>query len=430
MSTKEFDKKFTNPLLKKLDKEARKAVSRQRGQLLILADTKDLQEVIKATTGTAPRKGELAEALKAAQAHAKKLQDNFKKKNTRRYNAIVAKLPEIRLPYTLGKDMFIVSSFSRSITTIKKTMLNTLISSGALTVEDSSTVSRDLHKGHGARGNAVSQVQIATSVAGLDDATKKLLLYNIEGAYRSGDIDKISHRQITRLITEGDNIVTKKGKLTANYVSVIAFQTGKDNIEDSAEEKAIKSVFRKFISELTPEMLDMKGSPSLRDKTAALVTDKFKGRKNVKVTAKSVKMTTKTVSKGKGSLSASGVVLSATRMRSQKSKRRAAGSPASKPLQMIAQFNAMLPQTVAKNMQSPALNLQTGRLASSARVTDIAQTPQGFPSIGYTYDNNYRTFEVGNKQGSLERDPRKLIDGSIREIAVQMAMTRFYTRRV
>lgn len=100
------------------------------------------------------------------------------------------------------------------------------------------------------------------------------------------------------------------------------------------------------------------------------------------------------------------------------------------PLQMIAQFNAMLPQTVAKNMQSPALNLQTGRLASSARVTDIAQTPKGFSSIGYTYDSNYRTFEVGNKQGSLERDPRKLIDGSIREIAVQMAMTRFYTRRV
>ena len=100
------------------------------------------------------------------------------------------------------------------------------------------------------------------------------------------------------------------------------------------------------------------------------------------------------------------------------------------PLQMIAQFNAMLPQTVAKNMQSPALNLQTGRLASSARVTDIAQTPKGFSSIGYTYDSNYRTFEVGNKQGSLERDPRKLIDGSIREIAIQMAMTRFYTRRV
>jgi hypothetical protein len=81
-------------------------------------------------------------------------------------------------------------------------------------------------------------------------------------------------------------------------------------------------------------------------------------------------------------------------------------------------------------MKSPALNFQTGRLASSARVTDVTMTPQGFPSIGYTYDQNYRTFEVGGAQGSIDRDPRKLIDGSLREIAAQMAMTRFYTRRM
>jgi len=42
----------------------------------------------------------------------------------------------------------------------------------------------------------------------------------------------------------------------------------------------------------------------------------------------------------------------------------------------------------------------------------------------------YETFEPGNAQGSVERDPRKLIDKSIREIAVQFAIGRFYTRRV
>jgi len=109
MSKQSFDKKFTNPLLKKLDAEARKAVSRQRGQLLILADTEELQKVIQASTGSTPSKGDLALALKEAQAHARKLQENFKKRNTRRYNAVVSKLPEIRLPYTLNKDMFIVS---------------------------------------------------------------------------------------------------------------------------------------------------------------------------------------------------------------------------------------------------------------------------------------------------------------------------------
>ena len=82
-------------------------------------------------------------------------------------------------------------------------------------------------------------------------------------------------------------------------------------------------------------------------------------------------------------------------------------------------------------MGDPALNNQTGRFASSVKVTEIANTAQGFPSIGYTYARDpYETFEAGNRQGSLERDPRSLIDRSIREIAASFAIGRFYTRRV
>lgn len=431
MSKQSFDKKFTNPLLKKLDAEARKAVSRQRGQLLILADTEELQKVIQASTGSTPSKGDLALALKEAQAHARKLQENFKKRNTRRYNAVVSKLPEIRLPYTLNKDMFIVSSFSRSISTIKKTMIKTLVQSGAIEASAENDISQNLHKGHGARGNAVSQVQVARSVAGLDDATKKLLLYNIEGSFRKGELDSVSHREIKRLITEGHNIVTKKGKLNANYVSVIAFQTGQDNIADSKEEKAVKAVYRKFIGSLTPDMLNMKGSPSLKEKTAALVTDKFKGKKNVKVSAKSVKMSTKTKSKGKGSKTGSKIVLSAMALRTRKAKRRATDSAAARPLQMMAMINKELPQTVKANMDLPALENRTGRFAESVRVVDAVSTRQGFPSFGYTYQKNpYQTFEPGFAQGSPERDPRALISRSIREIAVELAIGRLYTRRL
>ena len=322
MANRDFDKAFTNPLLKKLDAEARKAVSRQRGQLIILADTEELQKVIQVSTGSVPSKGDLALALKEAQIHARRLQESFKSRNKRRYNAIVSKLPEIRLPYTLDKDMFIVSSFSRSITTIKNTMLKTLVRSGAIQESDRADISQNLHKGHGSRGNAVSQVQIATSVSALDDATKKLLVHNLEGAFKRGELgdDSFAYQQIKRLVTEGHNIVTKKGKLNANYVSVIAFQTGPGNIEDSAHEKAVKAVYRKFIGSLTEDMLDMKGSPSLKEKTAALVTDKFKGKKNVKVNAKSVKMSTKTKSKGKGSKTGGKVAISAMTLRTRKTR--------------------------------------------------------------------------------------------------------------
>ena len=433
MANKNFDKAFTNPLLKKLDAEARKAVSRQKGQLLILADTEELKKVIQVSTGSVPSKGDLALALKEAQAHARKLQENFKRRNTRRYNAIRAKEPLLRLPYTLDKDMFIVSSFSRSITTIKNTMLKTLVRSGAIQESDRADISQNLHKGHGSRGNAVSQVQIATSVSALDDATKKLLLYNLEGAFKEGKLgkDDFALQQIKRLVTDGHNIVTKKGKLNANYVSVIAFQIGSGNIKDSKQEKAVKSVYRKFISELTPDMLDMKGSPSLKDKTRALVTDKFKGKKNVKVSAKSVKMSTKTKSKGKGSKTGSKVAISAITLRTRKAKRRATNSAAARPLQMMMMINKELPKTIKANMQTPALNNRTGRFAESVKVVDAVKTRQGFPSFGYTYQKNpYQTFEPGFAQGSPERDPRALISRSIREIAVEFAIGRLYTRRL
>jgi hypothetical protein len=418
-------------LLRKLDKEARKSISGQKGQLLILADTKELERVIKASTGSNPDKKKLAVALKSAQIHARRLHEAYKSKNTRRYNAIVAKLPEVGLPHTLGVDMFIVDSFAQSITAIKKTMIQSLISSGSILESDAKDLSNNLHRGHGASGNAVSQVQIAASLSSLDEATKKLLLYNLEGSFRMGHLgmDAFSFREIKRLITTGSSIVTKKGKLNANYVSVISFQTNSDNIKDSKHEKAVKAVYRNFISDLN--ILDMKGSPSLRDKTASLVTDKFKGKKNIKVKAKSVKMKTKTRSKGKGSKAGAKVVLTATALRRRKASAKKDASAATSALGIMVLINKELPDAIKRNMNIPALQNQTGRFSESVEVVNAVTTKQGFPSFGYTYQKYpYQTFEQGFAQGSPERDPRKLIDKSMRQIAAKLAIGRFYTRRL
>jgi hypothetical protein len=103
-------------------------------------------------------------------------------------------------------------------------------------------------------------------------------------------------------------------------------------------------------------------------------------------------------------------------------------------LQYIAMINKELPDTIRKNMQSPKLVNRTGRFAESVKVTEIIQTPKGFPSVGYTYQKNpYQVFEDGagaSPWANGQRDPRQLIDGSIREIAAKMAIGRFYTRRV
>ena len=106
---------------------------------------------------------------------------------------------------------------------------------------------------------------------------------------------------------------------------------------------------------------------------------------------------------------------------------------ATQPLQLIGLINKQLPQTVLKNMGAPSLVNRTGTFARSAEITDIVSTPQGFPSIGYTYDRQpYGVFEDGAGAAPWangQRDPRKIIDRSIREIAAQFAIGRFYTRR-
>lgn len=95
-------------------------------------------------------------------------------------------------------------------------------------------------------------------------------------------------------------------------------------------------------------------------------------------------------------------------------------------------LDAALPQRVAEKMQSPALQYRTGRFANSAEVTNVAIGPRGGTEIEYTYQRNpYETFEPGGRMGSTDRDPRRIIGESIREIAQQVMGNRFVrTRRV
>jgi len=100
---------------------------------------------------------------------------------------------------------------------------------------------------------------------------------------------------------------------------------------------------------------------------------------------------------------------------------------------IMAMINQKLPETVKKNMGYPRLENVSGRFAESTRMVNVVSTPKGFPSFGYTYKRDpYEVFETGSRGNwaTTERDPRALIDASIREIASHMALGRFFTRRV
>ena len=70
--------------------------------------------------------------------------------------------------------------------------------------------------------------------------------------------------------------------------------------------------------------------------------------------------------------------------------------------------------------------------SNQLKMTDVIQTPQGFPSIGYTYAKEpYQVYEStsGTRFSDPIRDPRPLIDVSIRELVAQFGLGRLYTRR-
>ena len=76
-------------------------------------------------------------------------------------------------------------------------------------------------------------------------------------------------------------------------------------------------------------------------------------------------------------------------------------------------------------MTSPRLQYQTGRFAGSVKVLNVTRNKRA-PTVQYTYQRYpYEKFE-----SDQDRDPKQLIDVSIREIAAKLMMGKFHTQRL
>ena len=96
------------------------------------------------------------------------------------------------------------------------------------------------------------------------------------------------------------------------------------------------------------------------------------------------------------------------------------------PLHLLAIFNANLEQAIRDNMGGRALHNRTGRFAGSVSVLNIIPVRGTTGTIQYTYQRD--PYEVFEGQGG--RDPRLLIDNTLREQAAEMALGKFTTQRV
>lgn len=221
------------------------------------------------------------------------------------------------------------------------------------------------------------------------------------------------------------------------YVKMESKQINRDNKDEVLHlNKTITSIIEK----IGKKFAEVPGSDSSITKRQKIILKQFesklKGKKGIKLTG----FDTRTVQSHKGETSKTpsktGKVLTGASLASKSSKRSARQKPknrgvSSSPLALLVLINKDLSNTVADNMVGSRLNYQSGRFAESVRATDVITTARGFPSVGYTYDKfPYQTFEPGYAQGDVNRDPRRLIDKSIREIATQFAVGRFYTRRM
>ena len=93
-------------------------------------------------------------------------------------------------------------------------------------------------------------------------------------------------------------------------------------------------------------------------------------------------------------------------------------------------INQALPEVMLLKMHAPALKNRTGRFRQSAEVTNVNIGPRGGTQVDYTYMRDpYETFEPGGDMGSRNRDPRKIIGESVREIAMRLTSKKFITTR-
>ena len=221
-----------------------------------------------------------------------------------------------------------------------------------------------------------------------------------------------------------------------------------DRSGNSAEGTTVGKLKKEFIAACTStiskiDLGKIKSSDSIVERNRKLIikqiADKFK-KTNAKVKTENTALNAgsrqaESTPMGRVNVKKAGGIALAGRL-SIKTKRKAKRKP--KPPKMglknlLGIINAKLPQQVASNMGSPRLENRTGRFAQSVRAIDVTETAKGFQSIGYTYARKpYEVYEStsGSRFASSDRDPRTLIDTSIREIAAQFGLGRLFTRRL
>lgn len=249
--------------------------------------------------------------------------------------------------------------------------------------------------------------------------------------FGSKELDSIIALSISTKEKSGGQTVGK------SFVVTVADESFRTNqLKGSVEEKEFLSSAQSLLSQFINNNVDwanQKGSSSASDlilseiiKTG--IKSGAKGRKTTTVTKRSekVKITKKIKAKRPIALN-----LDAQEIEGIETEQ---GTGPRNWSSLVSIINAKLTTKVLENMKFPSLVNRTGNFASKAEVVGVEITKEGFPTFVFNYERDpYDVFDRTKGRSpwnTPERDPRTLVDKSIREILREMAIGRFYTRRV
>jgi len=433
-------KKIASNILKELEKtaehaskSARKALVRQAGQILVINEKEFLNNLTKLYPELSENKDILGKIWSEYSTQAKNQEKNITKARLKHLKRVA----QINNLATQG-DVFYINKYETFRKNVKGKALKAIVSKylRQLNIEDSgrsellggkeSTAGQQM--GHGDKRTG------GLPVSTLRATRAKQMMEKIPSGDVKAKIGKVvsKYEEAMEVEIAHEQVLTTRGNLKKKYTPILIMQDSWTNQEMSKFEQAA-------IDQLEYELRDLatlEASTSLGDAVAmhafSSLADRIVNMPGVKVRGvQKKKIEEKGKGKKKGKIKRNSADVKVTDNAPPKVRRPPHRGVSQSPLVLLGILNRQLPETVRKNMQEPRLVNRTGRFANSVEAVDMVMTPQGFPSVGYTYKRDvYQTFEVGNRQGSIDRDPRTLIDMSIREIAAKYAVGRLYTRRV
>jgi hypothetical protein len=283
--------------------------------------------------------------------------------------------------------------------------------------------------GHGEFGESVSDIKAAKLKKMSYDkwdkgSSERETLKRVWVAFEEKSETKINHVMI----------IDDNGNLREDYQIVMSMQDAKGNAKDASDKEgpAVKAMRDEALS-----LLESEGSytttQAIHRTVLSALTKKSVKLPNVRLFGTApkarIKSTGRATRKGNHKskkqipvVNMKNPIAGTRKLRVKAASKGQVGSP----MQARNMLNATLSDAIRENMGGAALHNVSGRFADSVHVHNIKPYKGKSGIVQYTYMYNpYKTFE-----GEDERDPRLLIDKTIREQAAEMALGRFATQRL